>query len=113
MRIKEKETDCHLQTVTQKFRDHHHLLTNIKVRKEDVWIVTFPKCGTTWTQELVWNIVNGVQVSRIPEPLFDRSPFIDIPMIAQNVDGEEFYSKLENMPSPRVIKVENWKCLKS
>merc|ERR1711997_605837 len=79
-------------------------MTNIKVREDDVWIVTYPKCGTTWTQELVWNIVNGVQVSRIPEPLFERSPFIDIPMIAQNVDVEEFYSKLENMPSPRVIK---------
>ena len=86
---------------------------DFELRDDDIWIVTYPKCGTTWTQELVWNIVNGVQVSRIPEPLFDRSPFIDIPMIAQNVDTEEFYSKLENMPSPRVIKVENWKCLKS
>ena len=47
-----------------------------------------------------------LEVSRIPEPLFDRSPFIDIPMIAQGLDVEEFYSKLEKMPSPRVIKVE-------
>ena len=105
MRIKEKDTGRHLQTVSQRFQDHHHFLTNFKVRADDVWIVTPPKCGTSWTQELVWNILNGVQVERIPEPLFDRSPFIDIPMNTVSVNIEEFYLKLENMPSPRVIKV--------
>ena len=23
---------------------------NMDVRSDDIWIVTFPKCGTTWTQ---------------------------------------------------------------
>lgn len=27
---------------------------NMEVFEDDVWVCSFPKCGTTWTQELIW-----------------------------------------------------------
>ena len=37
-------------------------IRELEVRSDDVWISSFPKCGTTWTQEMVWNIVNNMDL---------------------------------------------------
>ena len=41
----------------------------------------------------------------IIKPILARSPFVDSPMIFPAVTAEEFYTKMEEMPSPRIIKV--------
>ena len=39
-------------------------LQNFPLKEDDIWIVTFPKCGTTWMQETISMLVNDVdQVS--------------------------------------------------
>jgi len=35
-------------------------INNMEVGSDDLWIVTYPRSGTTWTQEILWNIRNGV-----------------------------------------------------
>ncbi|XP_027237354.2 sulfotransferase 1C4 [Penaeus vannamei] len=52
---------------------------NFEFRKEDVLIMTYPKCGTTWTQEIVWTMRNNPDLNN-PEAhwaVMDRVPFIE------------------------------------
>ena len=106
VRVVDRESKHHLQTLNRSYIHQHHLVYNMKIREDDVWVVTNPKCGTTWTQEMTWNIMNGVKVDKISEQLFERSPFIDLTMIDNQTlrEAEDFFAKLETMPSPRTIK---------
>ena len=61
------------------FLSYEKPIRDFEVRDDDIYVVTFPKCGTTWTQEMVWNICNGCDVEKAKSiPLVKRSPFIEI-----------------------------------
>lgn len=88
--------------MSQEFGRNAHEFFYFQPRKDDVWILTFPKCGnslilipfirtkilsllfwdiykgTTWTQELVWMVVNNCNAEAARNnPLFIRSPFLE------------------------------------
>ena len=52
---------------------------DLEVFDDDIWISSFPKCGTTWTQEMVWNIVNNLDFDAArSKPLDLRVPFLEL-----------------------------------
>uniref|UniRef100_T1HB80 Sulfotransfer_1 domain-containing protein n=1 Tax=Rhodnius prolixus TaxID=13249 RepID=T1HB80_RHOPR len=54
-------------------------IKNFQVRADDVWVISYPKCGTTWTQEMVWLIGNDLDYEGGKSKLlFQRFPFLDI-----------------------------------
>lgn len=77
-------------------------------KKEDIFVCTFPRSGTTWTQEIVWQIINNGKIDY--RPLHVRMPWVDgMPHIKPEnpytVTSAEMIEKMfECFPSPRVFK---------
>lgn len=67
---------------------------NYKPKSDDVFIVTYPKCGTTWMQNIVVYIYRKGQEVGDPQILHTMCPFID-PM---GLGG------IENMLQPGALK---------
>jgi len=67
---------------------------DFELRDDDIWIVTFPKCGTTWTQELVWMLVNDLDMEAGREPLTVRSVFLE----GQCVVNYDFFKSMGIIP---------------
>ena len=42
---------------------------NMEVKDDDVWVVTFPKCGTTWMQAIVWNLMTNCDEEQKDVPM--------------------------------------------
>ena len=60
-------------------------ITNFEVRPDDIWIVTYPKSGTTWTQEMIWQIVNDVDLVKGQLPLSTRTPFLEFGCVTKDM----------------------------
>lgn len=54
-------------------------MKNLQIFEDDTWVITYPKCGTTWTQEAVWQICNGVDLKseKSKQYLMKRFPFLE------------------------------------
>ncbi|XP_054712119.1 sulfotransferase ssu-1-like [Uloborus diversus] len=67
---------------------------NYKPTSDDVFIVTYPKCGTTWMQVIALHIFRKGRELEDPKDFFRASPFID-------KLGKE---GIDNMPRPGAMK---------
>ncbi|XP_071550986.1 sulfotransferase 1C4-like [Panulirus ornatus] len=73
-----------------KFAENYY---KFKFRESDVVVMTWPKCGTTWTQEIVWTMRNNPDLDN-PEAkisTFNRVPFIEMDTIlaSKNIPPSE------------------------
>lgn len=71
-------------------------IQNMKLKDGDFILVTYPKCGTTWTQYIMWGVLNeGAPPPGFMEIMGTSIPFLEMTGI----------QVLENMPSPRTMKL--------
>ena len=57
----------------------HKRIWNLKPRSDDLWIVTYPKSGTTMASEMLWQLSTGcdVESKESKRKLGLRCPFIE------------------------------------
>ncbi|KAJ8939807.1 hypothetical protein NQ318_012807 [Aromia moschata] len=84
---------------------------NFEVRPDDVFVVTFPRSGTTWVQEMVWLLANDLNYQKAAEiPLVYRFPFLEFScflhkdtkaeFLKENEADDEKLSEIENLDVP-------------
>lgn len=60
------------------FGKYADCIRHFQVRDDDVWIISYPKCGITWTQEMVWQLCNNLDFKTSYEvDLSERSPYLE------------------------------------
>ncbi|EEB14513.1 conserved hypothetical protein [Pediculus humanus corporis] len=64
-------------TLPSHYGNYADKVENFEVRNEDVWVISYPKTGTTWTQEMVWCIMNNLDFEKAKEFLPERFPFLE------------------------------------
>lgn len=73
-----KDWSKRMCTMTTYYQNHIDRMINFKSRPDDLWIVTFPKCGTTWMQEMAWLVQNDFNFEKTKSvPLSKRSPYVE------------------------------------
>ena len=63
----------------RRFVPYEKKILDFEVREDDIFVTSFPKCGTTWTQEMVWNICNDLDFEKANSgTLEERMPFLEL-----------------------------------
>ncbi|XP_049794992.1 luciferin sulfotransferase-like [Schistocerca nitens] len=94
-------------TLPVEFMEDAQKILDLEVKPDDVWVVTFPKSGTTWTQELVWLLMNGLNFEQAKRThLTDRFPFLELSSLATGRKKlpTHFIDIVKNSKPPRLIK---------
>ncbi|XP_049816285.1 luciferin sulfotransferase-like [Schistocerca nitens] len=61
------------------FKQYAMEIKKFKVYPDDIWVISYPKSGTTWTQEMVWLIENNLDFVTARRTLQrDRFPFFEV-----------------------------------
>lgn len=64
--------------LTERFKKFDQEIKSFSVRNDDIWIISFPKTGTTFMSELITVLMSGLDFEKLEEtPLMRRSPYLE------------------------------------
>ncbi|XP_062558368.1 sulfotransferase 1 family member D1-like [Armigeres subalbatus] len=93
---------CCLNT---RYKKQDQRVKDMVVKPDDVWMLSYPKSGTTWCQEMIWLICNDLDYEKAASvKLNTRFPFLDLGGIRDLPPGLDPVKEVESIASPRFIK---------
>ncbi|XP_047988246.1 luciferin sulfotransferase-like isoform X2 [Leguminivora glycinivorella] len=85
-------------TMPATYKEDADNMRTMAVRPDDVWVTSFPRSGTTWTQELVWLLMNNFDYDTASNTsLWVRYCFLEM----KHVSLEDYSQSLELEPKLR------------
>ncbi|EFN86019.1 Sulfotransferase family cytosolic 1B member 1 [Harpegnathos saltator] len=85
-------------------------IRNLKVYEDDIWMVSFPRTGSHWMQEMIWCIGNNFDYEKSRVSFLERCPLLETSSV---LIGKQFndltnmgdlFEFVVKMPRPRYIK---------
>ncbi|XP_065082225.1 sulfotransferase 1 family member D1-like [Ochlerotatus camptorhynchus] len=91
--------------LNKRYREVDQRIKYMEVKPDDVWVVTYPKSGTTWCQEMIWLICNDLDYETAGSiKLYNRFPFMELGGLLDLPPGFDPFQEILSMSSPRFIK---------
>ncbi|KAG5667159.1 hypothetical protein PVAND_015156 [Polypedilum vanderplanki] len=85
-------------------QDYEERVKNFKVYEDDVWLIGFPRSGTTLMQEIIWLILNDYDVEKAKSAdTYNRAQWFDFFNVVHKIQGVDA-DYMDKMPRPRIFK---------
>lgn len=64
-----------------KFQEIGEDIKNFEIRKDDVWLLSYPRTGSTWAQEMIWLLGNNLDYEGAKNIQQVRTPLLELSAI--------------------------------
>ncbi|XP_055586748.1 luciferin sulfotransferase [Uranotaenia lowii] len=97
-----------------RFQEIGEDILKLDIRKDDVWLLSYPRTGSTWAQEMIWLLGNDLDYEGAKNIQQVRTPLLELSAIFQDdLSVTDFVTQHEkinsvtcvhNLASPRYVK---------
>lgn len=76
--------NCFIQTLPgnvvlpRKYMEIGDKIRNLETYPDDVWLVSYPRTGSTWAQEMIWLLGNGLDYDGARQMQQVRCPLMEL-----------------------------------
>nr|ADD38708.1 Estrogen sulfotransferase [Lepeophtheirus salmonis] len=81
-------------------------IESLEIRSDDLFLISYPKSGSTWSQEMVWQLKEGTNFEDDKQDLGERIPLLELECLYLREPNfpDKSVEAVKNKSSPRIIK---------